>query len=296
MIVTIDQLRSYFLGNKKPTKSNWEDFFDTIKGLKDEIDAGQIVDPNTFISKVHDDGTPFVLSAKNFSTAVSTFALNLGGGGFRVLNNTADTIEVWGSEFNAEPWVGHNIRSGFMGLISFLNITPHFQVKYISVTPNSATRPVDGSGYQLPTTPKSFDLVKWDGAVFTLAMLEDLPNWRVDVDREGLQVFYFNAGSNPNFTLIRSSNPNVYADLTSTDAAVYVGRTIKAFALNITTGPVTVNLDEAHGAHKGTFVTNGSGSIVVPAGKRLAVSATILRMGTGDVNDNLIAVTAGLES
>jgi hypothetical protein len=110
--------------------------------------------------------------------------------------------------------------------------------------------------------------------------------WAVDFDGSAIQYFDFTA--NDVLTIV--------SDLTNVANQQYFGRSITLIGRNTDSSPHTIGLDADNGAPTGCFVTNGQGAIIVPVGKRLTVTVTVLNAGTGVSSDNLIAVAYGVQT
>lgn len=108
------------------------------------------------------------------------------------------------------------------------------------------------------------------------------------LDWEGAALQYFDFTANAVLTLI--------SDITNVGNQQFYGRSITLIGRNTDSGPHTVGLDTTNGAPIGFYVTNGLGAVVVPAGKKLTITATILNAGTGVASANLVAVAYGVQT
>lgn len=309
--VTIDQLRSYFATGKHPSRSDWNDFFDTLAALKDQIDAGVVVDVSKFIRKDIDDGTPFVLTAKNyrgFGGSVhlpSTMSLR---------SNAVLTSGQFLWYFRSSVLAGPPRPTFIPPGIPWNNPTQQINTQtaggsfvYVNakignhITPTNPEYPLIGSGILIPTTPET-RIITADGVGgFVFEPLSTV-SWPGRIIGDPTTVFAFYSNSGLTFTLTALNPPPPGGDqpqlvpLEDPSSVYAIGRTATYFGQNRDVVPLTVNLDAAHGGTPGTFMTNGPGQIIVPSMKWLTVNYVVLNAGTGNAADNLVALTAGLQS
>jgi hypothetical protein len=311
MLVTIDQLRTYFTTNHHPSRSDWNDFFDTLAGLKAQIDAGPIVDVSKFIRKDQDDGTPFVLSAKTFRSGGGNIVLRptmslrssatLTSGQYLWFFKSASNLLAAHPVFaGAIPWDHPNLTIETNSASGFNYVWAKIGTHAIPSTANYPVGdiPAGGTGTLVPTSPET-RIITSDGVSFNFAPSGG--GWGGQLINAQTPVFAFYANSSLTLTLTALNPPPPGGDqvqivpLEDPSSVYAIGRTGTLFGQNRDLTPLVVNLDEVHGGTKGTFVTNGPGQVTVASLKWLTVSYTILNAGTGNANDNLVALTVGLQ-
>jgi len=106
---------------------------------------------------------------------------------------------------------------------------------------------------------KQFKIGTVDGAGLNL--------WNVNFDAAAFQYFDFDVDAVLTFA----------QDLTISNMA---GRSITLFGRNTDSASHSIGLNAANGAPAACYVTNGVGLVVVPAGKRLTVTVTVLKSST----------------